>query len=347
MSWHDENRRDDPGFDADLGPGRDILRQTIGALVDGATSRGVPSAPEENLGLLRRRVRTWRIAKAGALGLSTAVVVSALAFSAAQASTWTRTEPLPGRPTVHSTETGPVPSESPTRSPSPSPSVTVSPSPTPSPSNTSEATPSGAASVEPTPEMSTPPVAEEDPVDVITAPFDDGYQPWGDGWPVWCGMQDEDLVSTSPSVSIEIVGDLTYVPGEDGAKSIPVRLTGEMPGYVEPGGDGGTEIIGDGAVLIWSQGGRVVDLGQAWREGNYDIPPALNETGEWTGEAFASSYSTCVEADLREGMFYDNVRAAGTYQVRAVQAHNVSEPGNDGASEEYLVISDPVTVTIP
>ncbi|WP_129782987.1 hypothetical protein [Promicromonospora panici] len=340
------NSHDDLGPDADLGPGRDVLRQTIGALVDGATPPGVPSVPEENLGLLRRRVRTWRIAKAGAVGLSTAVVVSALAFSAAQASTWTRSEPLPGRPTIHSTETGPVPSEVPTARVSPSPTVSASPSPSPSPSSTPEATPSGAASVEPTPEASTSPVAEEEPVNVITAPFDDGYQPWGDDWPVWCGMQDEDLVSTSPSLTIKIIGELHYGRGD--AASIPVQIMGEMPGYVAPGTSGSTETIGDAPLLVWSQGGRVVDLGQAWREANYEIPERLNEARQWAGEAFAPSYSSCVEADKEEGgMFYDNVRAAGTYQVRAVEAHNIGDPGTDGASEDYLVVSDPVTVTIP
>jgi hypothetical protein len=339
-------KHDDLGPDADLGPGRDVLRQTIGALVDGATPAGVPSAPEENLGLLRRKVRTWRIAKAGAVGLSTAVVVGALAFSAAEASTWTRAEPLPGRPTVQSTESGPTPSEIPTTRLSPSPTASASPSASPSPSSTPEATPSGAAAVEPTPEVSASSAAT-DTVDLITAPFDDGYRPWGgDDFPVWCGMPDEDLVSTSPSVSIEIIGDLTYERGEAGR--IPVRLTGEMPGYVEPMPDsrGDTEDIGDDALLIWSQGGRVVDLGMAWREANYEIPPALNDTGSWTGEAYAPSFSTCVEADRLEFFAYDNVRAAGTYQVRAAQAHSIGDSGSE-SREQYLVISDPVTVTIP
>jgi hypothetical protein len=335
MSGHD-----DLGFDGDLGRGRDVLKQTIGALVDGATPSGVPSTPEENLGLLRRRVRTWRIAKAGAVGLTGAVVVGALAFSTAQASTWTRSEPLPGRPTIESTERGPVPSEIPTSRMSPSPSASASPSPSPSssPSSTPEATPSGGATVDPEPEPSASSV-ETDPADPITAPFDDGYRPWGVDQPAWCGMPDADLVSTSPSVSIEITGDLTYERGKDG--SIPVRLTGEMPGYDGPDGSG--EGIGSGAILIWSQGGRVVDLGEYWREANYDIPPALNETGEWTGVAEAPPYSSCIEADLNEDdpYGYDNVRAAGTYQVRAAQLHMV------GDGETELLFSEPVTVTIP
>lgn len=331
MSGHD-----DLGFDGDLGRGRDVLKQTIGALVDGATPAGVPSTPEENLGLLRRRVRTWRIAKAGAVGLTGAVVVGALAFSTAQASTWTRSEPLPGRPTIESTERGPAPSEIPTTRMSPSPSASASPSPSSSPSSTPEATPSGGADVDPEPSASS---VETDPADVITAPFDDGYRPWGvDDDPTWCGMPDTDLVSTSPSVSIEITGDLTYARGEGG--SIPVRLTGEMPGYNWPAGDG--DDIGNGAILIWSQGGRVVDLGEYWHEANYEIPPALNETGEWTGVAEVPPYSSCIEADREEGLSgYDNVRVAGTYQVRAAQVHTVG----DGKRE--LLFSEPVTVTIP
>jgi hypothetical protein len=342
MSGHD-----DLGFDADLGPGRDVLKQTISALVDGATPRDVPSAPEVNLGFLRRRVRAWRIAKAGAVGLTTAIVVGALAFSTAQATTWSRSEPLPGRPTVQSTETGPVPSEIPTARLSPSPTVSASPTPSSSPSSVPDATPSGAASVDPTPEVSASSAAL-DPVDVTTAPFDDGYRPWGDSYPVWCGMPEDDLVSTSPSVSIEIVGDLTYQRGEWG--TIPVRLTGEMPGYVkdsEPSEP--TEGIGDSAILIWSQGGRVVDLGSLWREGNYEIPPALNDTGEWAGLAEVPPFSTCIEADEIEGgpFGYDNVRAAGTYQVRAVQAHAIGYLGNPDRRENHLIFSAPITVTIP
>ncbi|WP_419704533.1 hypothetical protein [Promicromonospora sp. NFX87] len=333
MSGHD-----DLGFDGGLGRGREVLKQTIGALVEGATPTGVPSTPEENLGLLRRRVRTWRIAKAGAVGLTGAVVVGALAFSTAQASTWTRSEPLPGRPTIQSTERGPVPSEIPTSRMSPSPSASASPSPSSSPSSTPQATPSGGADVDPEPEPSASSV-ETDPADVITAPFDDGYRPWGvDDDPTWCGMPDTDLVSTSPSVSIEITGDLTYARGEGG--SIPVRLVGEMPGYDGPAGDG--DGIGNGAILIWSQGGRVVDLGEYWHEANYEIPPALNETGEWTGVAEVPPHSSCIEADREEGLSgYDNVRAAGTYQVRAAQVHTVG----DGKME--LLFSEPVTVTIP
>lgn len=332
MSGHD-----DLGFDADLGRGRDVLKQTIGALVEGATPSGVPSTPEENLGLLRRRVRTWRIAKAGAVGLTGAVVVGALAFSTAQASTWTRSEPLPGRPTIQSTERGPVPSEIPTTRMSPSPSASASPSPSPSPSSTPEASPSGSANVDPDPKPSASSV-ETDPAGVITAPFDDGYRPWVDEERAWCGMPDADLVSTSPSVSIEITGDLTYARGEEG--SIPVRLTGEIPGYTRPEDPVG---IGSGAILIWSQGGRVVDLGEYWREANYDIPPALNETGEWSGVAEVPPYSTCIEADRIENApdGYDNVRAAGTYQVRAAQSHMVGE------GETELLFSEPVTVTIP
>jgi hypothetical protein len=265
--------------------------------------------------------------------------VGVLAFSTAQASTWTRSEPLPGRPTIESTERGPVPSEIPTTRMSPSPSVSASPSssPSPSPSSTPEATPSGGAAVDPEPEPSASSV-ETDPADVITAPFDDGYQPWGADEPVSCGMPDTDLVSTSASVSIEITGDLTYARGEEG--SIPVRLTGEMPGFTGPEGSEG---IGGGAILIWSQGGRVVDLGEYWREANYDIPPALNETGEWTGVAEAPPYSSCIEADRIEDApdGYDNVRAAGTYQVRAAQSHIVGE------GETELLFSEPVTVTIP
>ena len=196
--------------DLDLGLGRDVLKQTIGALVDGATPPGVPSVPEENLGLLRRKVRSWRLAKAGAVGLGTAVVVSALAFSAAQASTWTRSEPLPGRPTIHSTETGPVPSEIPTARVSPSPTVSASPSPSPTPS------PSSVPKVEPTPEVSASsvvtepePNGSEEPgaPEVVWPPFepfDEGYFSWAfDASPIACGVPIGDLPTDPVRFTIE------------------------------------------------------------------------------------------------------------------------------------------------
>lgn len=194
------NGHDDPGFD-DLGPGdglghgHDVLRQTIDALVDGATPRGLPSVPEENLGRLRRRVRTWRIAKAGAVGLGTAVVISALAFSAAEASTWTRTEPLPGRPTIQSTDSGPVPSEVPTTLLSPGPTVSPSPSPSPSPSSVAEVGPSPDASASP---AATDPesggAGSEAGWRPPFEPFDEGYLSWMFDAPgIGCGLPIGDL----------------------------------------------------------------------------------------------------------------------------------------------------------
>jgi hypothetical protein len=190
MSGHD-----DLGFDSDLGHGRDVLKQTIGALVDGATPSGVPSTPEENLGLLRRRVRTWRIAKAGAVGLTSAVVVGALAFSTAQASTWNRAEPLPGRPTIESTERGPVPSEIPTTLLPPSP--TASPSPSPSPSSVAEVEPAPDASASSVATEPEPGTAASDGPEVAWPPFepfDEGYLPWTyDAPPIGCGLPIGDL----------------------------------------------------------------------------------------------------------------------------------------------------------
>lgn len=208
------NEHDDLGFGDDLGPGNDVLRETIGALVDGATPRGLPTAPEQNLGTLRRRVRTWRIAKAGVVGLSTAAVVGALAFSAAQASTWNRSEPLPGRPTMHASDLGPVPSEIPTSRLSPKPSVSPTPSVNPSPS----ASPSDVPVVEPVPEASgSPAVAEPEPDGTVSeepgAPevawppfegFDEGYLSWVfDVPPIGCGVPIGDLPKEPARFTLE------------------------------------------------------------------------------------------------------------------------------------------------
>ncbi|MEU4387212.1 hypothetical protein [Promicromonospora sp. NPDC023805] len=202
------NEHDDLGSGDDLGPGADVLRQTIGALVDGATPPGVPSTPEQNLGFLRRRVRTWRIAKAGVVGLSTAAVVGALAFSAAQASTWTRAEPLPGRPTVHASDLGPVPSEIPTTRMSPKPSSSPSASPSPSPS--------GAPVVEPVPDAGASAVATDPGADGSEEPeapeiawppfepFDEGYLSWVlEAPPIGCGVPIGDLPTEPVRFTLE------------------------------------------------------------------------------------------------------------------------------------------------
>ncbi|WP_285107648.1 hypothetical protein [Promicromonospora sp. MEB111] len=332
MSGHDDHGADD------LGIGRDVLRQTIDALVSGATPTDVPSAPEENLGLLRRRVRTWRVAKAGAVGLGTAAVVGALAFSAAQASTFTRSEPLPGRPTIEATETGPVPSEIPTTHLSPSPTASVSPSP--SPSDTPDPVPSGAAAVEPSADPSASSVATNEP-DPITATYVDGYVPQGwlnsfeiEGLDAHCGMAVEDLLSAPDGgFDLETTSGPGARQGEDGWRA-GTRLTGDaaaLSGYLDP-------------MLVWVQDGVVVDLPANTASNlSYYAPEEGAAEGPWDLEALTGPTNACAgEIEGSEDDFpvvYTHLREGGTYDVYAVMPVF-------GEEDVWLPVAEPVRVTL-
>ncbi|MFI2361866.1 hypothetical protein [Promicromonospora sp. NPDC019610] len=333
MSGHDDHGADD------LGIGRDVLRQTIDALVSGATPSDVPSAPEENLGLLRRRVRTWRIAKAGAMGLGTAAVVGALAFSAAQASTFTRSEPLPGRPTIEATETGPAPSEIPTTRRSPSPTASASPSP--SPSGSPDPVPSGAAAVEPSADPSASSVATNE-TDPITATYVDGYVPQGwrdsfqiEGLDAHCGMAVEDLLGAPDGgFDLETTSALAARQDADGWRA-GTRLTGDaaaLSGYLDP-------------MLVWVQDGVVVDLPVNNASNlSYYAPEEGAPEGPWDLEALTEPTNACAaEIEGSEDDFpvvYTHLREGGTYDVYAVM------PVFGADDVVWLAVSEPERVTL-
>lgn len=85
-------------------PGADLLAEMIGALVEGAAPRGVPTVPEANLPLVRRAVRVRRVVKAGGVTAATLAVAGMLAIAASA---------LPDRTT-------PIPPATPSASPTPS-----------------------------------------------------------------------------------------------------------------------------------------------------------------------------------------------------------------------------------
>ncbi|WP_369370729.1 hypothetical protein AB1046_18350 [Promicromonospora sp. Populi] len=349
MSNHDEF-----DFDADLGPGRDVLKQTIGALVDGATPVGLPSAPEQNLGFLRRRVRTWRIAKAGAVGLSTAVVISALAFSAAQANTWNQSEPLPGRPTIESTESGPVPSEIPTTRMSPSPSVTASPSPSASPTDIPETTPSGTPSGQPDPEPGGTATGSPDVAWPPFEPFEEGYLSWFfDVPPIACGVPIGDLPTDPVRFTLEpndSPADLTVTSGftitEVAGESYQLR-TGGIPEYLLfQNGRLVSTSWGQTDVGWWGlgEGGDIVE--EEDEDGNTDQYEQTSPNQIWQLDVSdrIDDISTCGErTDVGQPHpEFSTPLPAGEYEV--VFAAPYTLVGDDTAELAY---SDPYTVTIP
>lgn len=348
MSGHD-----DPGFDADLGPGHDVLKQTIGALIDGATPTGRPSAPEENLGALRRRVRTWRIAKAGTVGLTAAVVVGALAFSTAQATTWNRSEPLPGRPTVQATDTGPMPSEVPTTRLPPSPTPSASPSPSTSPS--------GGPEVEPTPDVSGSSVATEPGASASGSPeaawppfeqFDEGYLPWQFKVPpIGCGLLIGDLPANPVRFTLEpndSPADLQVTSGftitEVAGESY------ELSGGVDPE----YLLFQDGRLVSSSVGARDVGFWGTFQDRPTDdgYPSLYEETAPNQAWQVADTYtatiddiSTCgerVESSDYPNPTFSTSLPAGEYDV--VYAAPYRFVGSDSWELAY---SDSYPVTVP
>lgn len=340
MSGHDDHGADD------LGIGRDVLRQTIDALVSGATPTDVPSAPEENLGLLRRRVRTWRVAKAGVMGLGTAAVVGALAFSAAQASTFTRSEPLPGRPTIEATETGPVPSEIPTTRSSPSPTASVSPSPSPSPSDTPD--------VEPTPDASASSVATREP-DGTEEPdgpaaawppfesFDEGYLSWAfDASPVACGLPIGDLPRDPVRFTIE--------PNDSPAD---LRVTSAFT-IREVAGESHELESGAEPEYLLFQGGRLVSSSVGARDAGYwgESVDSVESTSPGQTWQVAKDYtveinviSTCGERQENDGWpspEFSTPLPAGEYEVVYAAPYRLLD-----TDTWELAFSEPYPVTIP
>jgi len=91
----------------------EMLAATVSALVDGSFPEGVRTAPERNLKSLRRTVRRWRMAKAGAIGGTSLVAVGLVTVGATQLPVWDGAEPLPAGP--------PSVSPSPTADPTPEP----------------------------------------------------------------------------------------------------------------------------------------------------------------------------------------------------------------------------------
>lgn len=202
------------------------------------------------------------------------------------------------------------------------PSATATPEP---------ATPEPGTGAPGTPDPSSSPNGQD--TDTPTAPYTDGYLPpqWIRGVSVACGSPADDLTDEDPDLTTEITGDYDPATG-----TLPVTVSGST---------GADDVVG-APVLVWSQEGVLVDLGLGWHEADYVVAEALAGQGLWDGIAIAPSFSTCLEdTDDTAGMGlqYDNERAPGTYDVRAVVLHTVQK---GGGRLDRLEVSDPVQVVV-
>lgn len=312
----------------------ELLSSTLDVLVDGAIPPGAPTAPEHNLAHLRRVVGRHRLAKAGAVGGSSLVAVGLAAAGLTQLPTWDQTDPMPA--------VTQSPSPSPTPSVAPSPSPTRPPEPTTSPSPKQEPT-DRPSSEEPEeePEQKKEPTPAPDPAEQITAPFEEGHTPMGwldmlPGEDAYCGMPVERLIDGG-ELEITVTGQPRFVSGE--VSELPVRIEGTWSDA-----EGETDNVGT-PVVVWSQGGVIVDLGFGWLEGDPDIGRELATDGTSSATAPYTGETLCVPEPGDDPFgTYSTPRAAGTYEVRAVVPYR-HDQGPD--REQHLAVSDPVIVTVP
>lgn len=162
----------------------------------------------------------------------------------------------------------------------------------------------------------------------------DGYQP---SWLEWsdlaCGMPAADLESTASGWSVEAAGDIYERPGDlGGGESVTLR---GMAATVQQG-DG---VLHGAPVLVWSQGGVVVDLGTDVFEGS-DLRAPLVGSGADATEARGGAFATCAPSGTGESTVFDTPLPEGDYEVRVVAF------AQDTSGRWTTAVSEPVPVRI-
>ncbi|WP_020015829.1 hypothetical protein [Promicromonospora sukumoe] len=162
----------------------------------------------------------------------------------------------------------------------------------------------------------------------------DGYQPsWLEWSDLTCGMQVADLESTAPGWSVEVAGDIYDRPADlGGGESVTVR---GLAATVQQG-DG---VLQGAPVLVWSQGGVVVDLGDDAFEGS-DLRAPLVGSGADVIEAKGGASTTCAPSGTGESTSFKTPLPEGDYEVRVVAFPQAASGGWTTA------VSEPVPVRI-
>lgn len=180
----------------------------------------------------------------------------------------------------------------------------------------------------PSPEQSSLPSSGPD------VQIQDGFQPsWLEWSDLTCGMPVADLESTAPGWSVEVAGDIYDRPADlGGGESVTVR---GLAASVQQG-DG---VLHGVPVLVWSQGGVVVDLGDDAFEAS-DLRAPLVGSGVDVIEAKGSAITTCAPSGTGESTVFDTPLPEGDYEVRAVAFVQAASGGWTTA------VSEPVLVRI-
>ncbi|MFI2361869.1 hypothetical protein [Promicromonospora sp. NPDC019610] len=162
----------------------------------------------------------------------------------------------------------------------------------------------------------------------------DGYQP---SWLEWsdlkCGMPVADLESTAQGWSVEAAGDVYERPADlGGGESVTVR---GMAATVQQG----EGVLQGAPVLVWSQDGVVVDLGDDVFEGS-DLRAPLVGSGADAIEAKGSAFTICAPSGSGESTVFETPLPEGDYEVRVVAFPQ------DASGRWTTAVSEPVPVRI-
>ncbi|MFD6179433.1 MULTISPECIES: hypothetical protein [unclassified Isoptericola] len=207
------------------------------------------------------------------------------------------------------------------------------PLPGPATSPTTTPSPSGSPSDEARPDD-----ARAD--DAAVGLVEDGYRPsWLEGVNLTCGMPADDLSANADGQRLDLLGvptldDDTSADGTETVQTwrVPTRLDGVGAA------DAGHRV--SLPTLLWTQGGRVVDVGVNVTEAGMD------QVGDAPAERTAedSSLMSCAPVHADDGSApdtYETELPAGEYQVRAFV--QLWDPGFTAAE---LVVSAPVAVEV-
>jgi len=161
-----------------------------------------------------------------------------------------------------------------------------------------------------------------------------GYQPsWLEWSDLTCGMPVADLTTTAPGWSVSAAGDIYSLTSDFDGETTSSR---GMAATVEQG-EGSLDVA---PVLVWSQGGVVVDLGPNVFEAPGPQRAPLLGGPDTAVEAQGGARQTCLPTSTETRPVYEAASPEGDYEVRVVAFPQVA------SGERATVVSAPVAVRI-
>ncbi|PUB24044.1 hypothetical protein C8K30_110188 [Promicromonospora sp. AC04] len=167
-----------------------------------------------------------------------------------------------------------------------------------------------------------------------TGVIQDGYQPsWLEWSDLTCGMPVDDLQSTAPGWSVAAAGDI-YARTSD-FDGEPSTSWGMAATVAE--GEGTLDVA---PVLVWSQGGVVVDLGSNVLEAPGPQSEPLLGAGQGAIAATGNGLTTCAPSETGTTDLFETQLPEGDYEVRVVAYPQIA------SGQWATAVSEPVSVRI-